>query len=91
MDLKLSEDLKNQLCKSLAGLKLFLKYFKEMEVQCKPCIDYLMNLTEQYQCCDKVDPILLPKKVDFPDVKEQLLYKISVTMTRQIEAVQEQL
>lgn len=91
MDCRLSDELKNQLCKSLTGLKLFLKFFREMEESCKASIDNLINVTEQYQCCDKVDPILLPRKVKFVDVKRQLMYKITVCVTKQIETLQEHL
>ena len=90
-DQKISQALKVQLHKSLTELKLVLKFFIETKAICRPCIDRLINLTEQYQCCDKVDPTQLPNKIDFIDVKDKLMYKLSMEVTKELESLKGQL
>ncbi|XP_052818861.1 uncharacterized protein LOC128244815 [Mya arenaria] len=82
-----SIDLKKQFHTTLALVRTISAFLTEMENVCKPHVDRISNLLEQYQCCADVDPLLLPRKVDFMDIKKKLLFKITQEINKEIDAV----
>lgn len=83
----INKDLKVQLHKSLSALKALVTFYLTMEDKCKPSLEKLLNLTDQYICCRQVPPAELPQKVDFADVKIRLLHKISLAIDTEIDCL----
>ncbi|XP_060595710.1 AFG2-interacting ribosome maturation factor-like isoform X2 [Ruditapes philippinarum] len=71
------DGLKTQLHKTFSFLQQCRSGIQELDSKALPCIKTIANLTEQFQCCTGVSVSDLPSKVDFCEVKQKLLFKIS--------------
>lgn len=71
-----------QLQKSYKILQQCQTTWKETLKQCQEEINSLQNLSEQYTCCNEagIDVLLL----QLPDVREKLLYKISLEIDKKL-------
>ena len=78
------DSLKKQVQNAFTLIKQSRKGIQELDEKALPCIKTIANLTEQYQCCTAVRVSDLPLKVDFGEVKQKLLFKISSEITENI-------
>ncbi|XP_045193375.2 ribosome biogenesis protein C1orf109 homolog [Mercenaria mercenaria] len=82
------EDIQRQLQKAFNTLKKCFNGIKEVEEKARPCIKMIINLTEQFHCCTAVTSPGLPLNIDFNEVRQKLLYKISTEINENISKLQ---
>lgn len=61
------------------------KLLQDIEKSTEPHVKSVLNLTEQFVCCMAVHEKNLPNQLDFADIKQRLLVKITTEMNGEIE------
>lgn len=89
---KLTElsDIQKQLQKTFSAIKQCRLEIQEIETVAGQCIKTIANLSEQYQSCCAVRVMALPSSVNFAEVKEKLLFKISSEINENVNKLQAQ-
>jgi len=83
-----NQEIKNQFKKTLILVRDVYTFYKNQEKECKPHIDRLVNLLEQYQSCFAMNTTFLPKDIDYVTVKKKLLCKLTTEINIIVQTLQ---
>ncbi|KAK6185329.1 hypothetical protein SNE40_007587 [Patella caerulea] len=80
--------LKQALQKAFCVLKQVMDEFSTTNNDCQPVIMSLVNILEQYECCQCISIDDIPFNTVCPDLKEHLQYKIVAEIEVRIQSLQ---
>lgn len=80
--------LQQQLQKSFTVIQQSVKSWQESLLKCKPELNSIENLGEQYISCKEAPEYMIPMLNTLPDVKDKLLYKITTEINVKVVNIQ---